>query len=70
MSKLNKMNYVKSMYKHVASVRNNNIQSWYININGVSKSKFDTERKAAIAVDKLLIGRGKEPVNILTRLKK
>jgi len=66
---MNKMNYAKSMYKHVASVRTNNIQRWYINIHGVSRSKFDTEREAAIAVDKLLIGRGKEPVNILTRAK-
>jgi len=57
------------MYRHVASVRTNNIQRWYINIHGVSRSKFDTEREAAIAVDKLLIGRGKEPVNILTRAK-
>ena len=63
------MNYAASQYKHVASIKKNNARQWYINISGVSRSKFDTEREAAIAVDKLLIGRGKEPVNILTRTK-
>jgi hypothetical protein len=34
---------------------------------GVGKDSFDTERLAAIAVDKLLISKGKEPINILKR---
>jgi len=66
----NKMNYASSQYKHVASIKSSNEQTWYININGVSKSKFYTERECAIAVDKMLIGQGKEPCNILTRLNK
>jgi len=64
---MNKMNYAPSKYKHVASIRTSNIRRWYINIKGVSRTPFDTEREAAVAVDKLLIGRGKEPVNILKR---
>ena len=66
---MNKMNYAPSEYKHVASIMTSSVRHWYINMKGVSRSKFDTERKAAIAVDKLLIGRGKEPVNVLTRAK-
>jgi hypothetical protein len=31
------------------------------------KKMFDTERDAALAVDRFLIGKGKEPVNILKR---
>jgi len=63
------MNYAPSEYKHVASIKTSNDQRWFVNMRGVSRTKFDTEREAAIAVDKLLIGRGKEPVNILTRAK-
>jgi hypothetical protein len=67
---MNKMNYAASQYKHVASIKPNDCRQWYVNMKGVSRSKFKTEREAAIAVDKLLIGRGKEPVNILTRAKR
>jgi len=33
------------------------------------KNRFDTEREAALAVDKFLIRQGEEPVNILKRVK-
>ena len=66
---MNKMNYAPSEYKHVASINTSSAQRWYVNMKGVGRNKFDTEREAAIAVDKLLIGRGKEPVNVLTRAK-
>lgn len=38
---------------------------WVTNLPGVTRKGYDTEREAAIAVDKYFIGRGKKPVNIL-----
>jgi len=40
---------------------------WYVNMKGVGKNRFETEKEAAIAVDKILIYKGKEPKNILKR---
>ena len=54
-------------YEFVARIRTqlaNNFY-WVVNMPGVSKAHFKTEREAAIAVDKLLIKKGKAPVNIL-----
>ena len=56
-----------SKYKYVGHYQVNDIDLWHTEIKGVSKKKYDTEREAAIAVDKWLIGKGKEPVNILIR---
>jgi len=59
--------YYPSKYKYVQNLKKDGKDVWCINMKGISKAKFDTERQAAIAVDKLLIGKGKEPVNILVR---
>lgn len=59
--------YYPSKYKYVQNLKQDGKDVWCINMTGISKAKFDTERQAAIAVDKLLIKKGKEPVNILVR---
>ena len=61
--------HVKSQYKHVRGwikYTDGNIH-WCVSITGVSQTEFETERLAAIAADKYLISKGKEPVNILIR---
>lgn len=54
-------------YKHVLKTEVNGHVYYRINIKGVSKIGYKTEREAALAVDKYLINKGKEPVNILVR---
>ena len=63
--------YYKSQYKHVAGRTNTTKGAiyWVVNIGGVSRDSFKTEREAAIAVDKYLISKGKEPVNILKKVR-
>ncbi len=41
-------------------------ERWGVMVVGNSKY-YDTEREAALSVDKRLINKGKEPVNILVR---
>jgi len=58
----------KSTYKYVAQMLRGGITTIYSAcILGKSKS-FDTEREAAIYVDKVLILAGKKPVNILKKV--
>jgi len=38
-----------------------------LNMKGVSAKRYTDEREAAIAIDKILISKGKEPVNILVK---
>lgn len=65
--------------KHVTKVKGRGRRHWY-KYNGKYRAQiirlepsinwrayFDTEREAAIAVDKKLIEIGEEPVNILVR---
>jgi len=59
--------YYKSKYKYVQNLKRNGKDYWTLNIPGVSKIKYETERAAAIAVDKYLLSKGKEPLNILVR---
>jgi len=57
----------KSKYKYVSlEWDSNGKERWIMSIYG-NRKPFDTERQAAIAVDKKLIEKGKEPVNILVR---
>lgn len=59
---------IKSQYKYVQGfINDKNIIRWYTNIYRVHSLSFDTEREAAIAVDKYFINKGKEPKNILKR---
>lgn len=55
----------KSQYKYVTSVIMEGRQRWFIHVSGATKKQYDDERVAALAVDKILIQRGKPPVNIL-----
>ena len=61
--------HIKSQYKFVAGMTNNTDSEvhWYIKKAGIGANKFESERAAAIAVDKLLINKGLEPINILKR---
>jgi hypothetical protein len=57
----------KSKYRYVEIVDVSGRIYYRVSMKGVSKDSFATEREAAIAADKLLIKKGKEPVNILVR---
>ena len=56
----------KSKYKYVSQIELSTGEWWRGAIYGNGKS-FRTEREAAIYIDKRLIEKGKEPVNILVR---
>ena len=57
----------KSQYKCVQILEANDKTYYVVNIKGYGRNSFETEREAAIAVDKIKIKQGKEPVNILKR---
>jgi hypothetical protein len=54
-------------YKYVERTEVNDKVYWRVTMRGVSKIGYDTEREAALVVDKYLLRKGKEPVNILKR---
>lgn len=54
-------------YKHVEKTEVNDNVYYRVVMRGVSKIGYPTERAAALVVDKYLISKGKEPVNILKR---
>jgi hypothetical protein len=61
---------MKSKYKGVSLVKKNGIPYYQISsmIEGKRVSQiFKSEREAALSIDRGLISRGKEPVNILRR---
>jgi hypothetical protein len=62
--------YVKSKYQGVSGAMDKGVIRWRVNMPGIGRANLETEREAAIAVDKLLIRKGKDPVNILKRVKK
>jgi|TARA_R110001592_G_scaffold216864_3_gene470515 hypothetical protein len=62
--------YVKSKYQGVSGVMTKGVVKWRVNIAGVGRANLSSERECAIAVDKIKISQGKEPVNILKRVKK
>jgi hypothetical protein len=55
------------IYKHVSKTEVNDNIYWRVMMTGVSRIGYKTEREAALVVDKYLISKGKEPVNILKR---
>ena len=59
--------YEPSKYKYVNVEPRNGKVFYRIGVPNHSKKRYKTEREAAIAVDKILIGQGKEPINILVR---
>ena len=59
--------YEKSKYKYVIKELINGVVLWKMTIKGYSQKRYKTEREAAISVDKIMISKGKEPVNILVR---
>ena len=60
--------YVKSKYQGVSGVMTKGVVKWRVNIAGVGRANLASERECAIAVDKIKISQGKEPVNILKRV--
>lgn len=69
MNEKNRQVYKKSNYKHVAIYLAHNTTRYVLTFKGVGRDSFASEREAALAADKYLIGQGKEPVNILKRVK-
>lgn len=67
MSFRNPVKYIKSKYKYIHCKVMNNKEYWDARINGKFRCSYDSEREAAIAIDKYLISEGKEPVNILKK---
>ncbi len=61
----------KSKYKYVdffkPKTKSDGAGYFKMNIKGVKKKVFKSEREAALAVDKYLISIGKNPVNILKK---
>jgi hypothetical protein len=63
-----KAKYGKSQFKYVQQIATKTDKNyWMITLQGVQRKTYNTEREAAIAVDKYLISKGKEPLNILVR---
>ena len=58
-----------SKYRYVQGLvdRKTGKITWVVHMKGIGRNGFNTEREAAIAADKILISKGKEPVNILVR---
>lgn len=61
--------YESSKYKYVVKEINGDSVEWKINVRGFAQKRYNLERDAAISVDKAMIAKGKEPVNILVRKK-
>lgn len=59
--------YNKSKYKYVQNLKANGKDYWTHSLPNVTRVKYDSEREAALAVDKYLISKGKNPINILVR---
>ena len=60
--------YEKSKYKYVDKMtKNDKVYFRRLGMFGKGHKCYSTEREAALAADKLLIEKGKEPVNILVR---
>lgn len=62
--------YIKggSNYKYVEKwVNLKGVVCWFFRMPDSTRVKVESEREAAIRVDKAFIERGKEPVNILKR---
>lgn len=57
--------YFKSKYKYVQNLKCNGEDYWTHSLPNVTRVKYQTEREAALAVDKYLLSKGKKPVNIL-----
>lgn len=62
----------KSKYKYVSQVTENGKKRWrgtfFVKGGKGNGKSFETEREAAIFVDKKLIEIGKDPVNILKKV--
>ena len=60
--------YKPSKYKYVCIfIKGNGDILYSINLPKCTMKFYPTEREAAIAVDKILISRGKKPLNILVK---
>ena len=55
------------LYKYVYEEECKGVTKWIGKVGSNKKTGFKTEREAALWVDKMLLSKGKEPVNILKR---
>jgi hypothetical protein len=60
--------YKTSQYKYVTIECSGEQEYFVLNMKGVSRKRYKTEKQAAIAADMQLIKQGKPPVNILKKL--
>jgi len=60
--------YMQSIYKYIHGIEYNNKTSWCITYPKVAKGHFKTEKLAAMALDKYLISKNKQPINVLKKL--
>lgn len=58
-----------SKYKYVCRRTQNGKEFFTITMDGYSIKHYLTEKEAGIAIDKILISKGKEPINVLIRKK-
>ena len=56
-----------SIYKYVQKQTQNGIVKYCITYPKTTRKRYDTEKEAGIAIDKILISLGKEPVNVLIK---
>lgn len=56
-----------SKYKYVCRRTQDGKEFFTITMKGYSRKHYETEKLAAIAIDKILISKGKEPVNVLVK---
>lgn len=64
---VNKILYKKTKYKYVQAQFRNGKWVFVITFPGVTHKHYTILKKAAIAVDVLLIKKGKKPINILSK---
>jgi hypothetical protein len=57
-----------SKYRCVKGVTVNGKKYWQIRVYGYTKKLYKTEHEAAVAVDKIYIKKGKDPVNVLKKI--
>lgn len=60
---------IKSEYKYVYLVEHKKTNQIFYksNMYGLTKSMYDNPKEAAIAVDRYLISKGKQPINVLIK---
>lgn len=67
MKEKNRLISGKSIYKYVQKQTQNGIDKYCITYPKTTRKQYGTEKEAGIAIDKILISLGKQPVNVLIK---